>query len=97
MPLYDFGCPECDYVLEDQLRRMDECDSMIAACPVHGEGLFLQVLRPPAVESWADGRHFEHLAPAGITFYDKGSYKRHLRDRGLQEWSPRRGMPGCEV
>jgi hypothetical protein len=57
---------------------------------------------PPHLEDWGQGgsgRFFEHLGPKGKTFYDKRSYKEHLRKEGLVEWSPRRkkGIQGGEV
>ena len=58
------------------------------------------VIVPPAVEDWGNGgagRWFEHLGPRGMTFTDKASFKAHLRAEGLQEWAPKRGMPGQAV
>ena len=101
MPVYVFGCPRCEYREEVWLRLSDYTERVYRTCPVHGTSLFDQVVTVPAVQDWGggdgEGRFFENLAPKGMRFRDRASYKRHLRDKGLQEWAPKRGMPGQEV
>jgi len=58
------------------------------------------VVTPVAVEDWGNcgnGRYFEDLAPQGMRFRDKRSFKDYLKRNQISEWSPKRGMPGCEV
>lgn len=102
MPLYDFTCTKCGHTLEDVMLRIAELrDKITLACPrCDGETEHEQIITIPAVEDWGNGgsgRTFEHLGPQGLTFFDKASYKRHLREHGLREWEPRCGMPGCQV
>lgn len=98
MPRYDYECYHCGSVQEEtyplaefQERRLLDCPDCKRATPHN------LVVRAVAVEDWGQGRWFEHLGPKGMTFYDKASYKRHLKANGLVEWSPKRGMPGQVV
>jgi len=100
MPRYDFVCPECEHVIERRLSLRDFVENFPSECPTHGPRQFELVVRPPAVEDWgncSEGRFFEHLAPQGMRFRDRRSYQEHLKRNGLQEWAPRRGMPGQVV
>ncbi len=102
MPLYDFACRKCGHTCSDVRLALSEFqETLVLECPEHRKTVFDLVIRPPAVEDWGncgDGRLFENLAPKGLRFRDKRSYKEHLRKEGLVEWSPRhRGMPGGEV
>lgn len=101
MPRYDFACRECGHQLEVSLKLAEHKDPLLLLCPKHGNTTFDQVLVSlPGIEDWgncSEGRWFEHLGPHGKSFRDKKSYKEHLKREGLQEWAPRRGMPGQEV
>lgn len=99
---YDYQCPKCDHRYNDVYFRLkDHRDKVLDWCPKHGHETFVQVIdKAPASEDWGNGgsgRYFEHLSHKGETFYDKASYKRYLREKGFVEWSPKRGMPGCDV
>ena len=102
MPRYDYICPRNDTLLENVYFPLSKFQERIFDwCPAHGHQFFELVIRPTAIEDWGnegtDGRWFEHLSPQGLKFRDKRSYREHLRKEGLQEWAPRRGMPGQEV
>ena len=95
MPTYCFECTVCGFTREEYRKLSDfteEGDFQCQDCQM--ETPHQLVVRPPAVHDWGQGRHFEDLAPKGMTFYDKASYERHLKSKGLIEWSPKRGMPG---
>lgn len=101
MPRYDFQCSQCDFTVRDLTVPLSQYrDRIEAHCPNHGLTTFEQMLTAPAIEDWGqggDGRFFEYLGrPEGMRFRDKASYKRYLKSRGLTEWSPATGMPGCD-
>lgn len=98
MPNYDFKCCVCETVKEvfiplalfrEHVR--DFC------CTCNTTRIHDLVLTAPAIDDWGQGRYFEHLSARGMTFYDKKSYREHLRKNGLVEWSPKTGMPGSGV
>lgn len=98
MPLYDFQCRECGEIREFMVPLAAFAEERISPCPNCGTTTLHElVVRPPAVDDWGQGRWFEHLGPKGMTFYDRRSYKEHLRSKGLVEWSPKTGMPGSGV
>lgn len=94
MPTYDYQCRNCGKVIEEIMPMSqrkdtmntycDECDA-VTECD--------QIITAPAFEDWGQGRHFEDLAPKGITFHSKGAYKKYLKTHGLREWTPKPGMP----
>ena len=101
MPLYDYRCATCGTVREASFRLADFAETHDIHCRLcERTAPHELVIVPPAVEDWGNGgqgRWFEHLGPRGRTFRDKASYKAFLKAEGLQEWAPRRGMPGQEV
>lgn len=103
MPRYCYRCPvpDCPQVYDDVFFRLAEwTEHPFDWCPRHGHKHFVQVVTVPAVQDWGNGgqgRYFEHLSKRGETFYDRASYRRYLKNHGLTEWAPKRGMPGQEV
>ena len=101
MPTYDFECTSCGLVREASYRLAEFSEAKPLHCELCARTTKHDLkLTPPAIEDWGNGgagRWFEHLGPKGMTFRDKASYKAHLRAEGLQEWAPKRGMPGQEV
>jgi DNA-directed RNA polymerase subunit RPC12/RpoP len=99
MPLYNYRCSACGRLDEDKYVPSNEAE-WVTDCPYCHASAYEMELRPPAVEDWGNGgagRFFEHLAPEGMTFHSKSEYKRHLKQAGLMEFSPKTGMPGCGV
>ena len=101
MPLYDFECSHCGTRSEVMVPLAKFAESIVSCCTTCNRSRKHDlVVVPPAVEDWGNcsrGRWFEHLGPVGMWFRDKASYKAHLKREGLQEWAPKRGMPGQEV
>lgn len=104
MPLYDYRCPveDCATKAIDVCRPVSQFAEFVEmVCPVHGRQPFSLMVTPPYVDDWcrddSEGRYFEHLAPRGMRFRDKRSYREHLRRNGLVEWSPQTGMPGSGI
>ena len=98
MPLYDFQCEKCGTVKEIRIPLDQFRDNGWLECEKCKDTVWHNLLvRPPAIDDWGQGKFFEHLGPKGKTFYDKKSYKEHLKQNGLVEWSPKTGMPGSGV
>ena len=95
MPTYTFECSLCGTIREEYRKLSDFADEGDFECPnCNSWTPHRLVVLAPAVHDWGQGRHFEDLAPKGMTFYDKASYEKHLKAKGLVEWSPKKGMPG---
>ena len=97
---YDFGCKMCEHIQELILPLSEYKEDLTLFC---SDCKFMTkhtlIVRAPAVENWScggSGRYFENLSPKGETFYSKGAYRKYLKERGIVEWSPKRGMPGCD-
>ena len=100
MPNYDFQCRNCDSMEEKFLRLRDLRDTIEGYCLTCDRKTLMDlVVSAPATEDWGNdgqGRWFEHLGPHGKSFKSKKEYRNYLKSNGLQEWSPKRGMPGCD-
>ena len=99
MPRYDFACDKCGNEQEIVLPLASYRDTIRLNCTACGPQGHTLVVHKVATEDWShggSGRHFEELSPKGETFHSKGEYKKYLKERGIVEWSPKRGMPGCD-
>lgn len=94
MPLYDWQCNQCGKRIEEFRSLTDFCEKIMTRCDDCNEITeFSLIITVPAFEDWGSGRHFEDLAPKGMTFYSKSEYKKYLKAKGLREWEPKPGMP----
>lgn len=96
MPLYNYKCSSCGHKENDFFLIAAKADWTVT-CPLCGVLAFEMQLSAPAIEDWGQGRHFEMLSPKGETFYDRKSYRDYLKSKGLREWEPKIGTPGCEI
>lgn len=90
MPLYDFKCRPCGKVLQDVwLSVRERADVMMMRCSYCARRTkHDQMVSAANVDDWGcnqEGKFFEHLAPQGMYFRDRKSFKDYLRRKGLRE------------
>ena len=93
-----FQCSACEKQSLLFLPLKEFTESYTGQCPYCKETVEHElVVQPSGIEDWGQGRYFEDLAHNGKTFYDKRSYKEHLKKNSIIEWSPKTGMPGSGI
>jgi len=82
MPTFDFECPKCKKLLEDEFVKhwnvrvkCPDCDSIMNKLPPTGVGAKVFPI---------EGVYLEHVSPEGKTFHSTGEMRKYERDNDVE-------------